>query len=184
MFEEFTVATFEKRQQAEEALRALERDGIAINKMSIVGVDPYAEEHALRYYRPAERVLVWAGWAALWGVVWGLLLGPVFVHIPGYGNLPGIVHFPSGLGHYFSFHIAGNSLASLWGPVINALVFAAFAAAIAWLSGLNTRKNTVIKYESSYSPSRYLLIVRGSSEDIARARAISDKRGVVAAVHG
>lgn len=181
MFEEITVATFDKRQKAEDALRALERDGIAISKMSIVGAEPYTEEHALRYYRPGERVLVWAGWAALWGVFWGLFFGPVFVHIPGFGNLPGIVHFPPGLGHYYSFHIAANPLALLWGPVINGLVFAAVGAIAAWLFGLRTPRNSVVKYETSYSPSKYLLIVKGSPEDVDRARAISDKRGVAVA---
>jgi hypothetical protein len=102
MFEEVTIATFDKRQEAEESLRALDRDGLAINKMSIVAVDPYTEERAMRYYRTGERVLVWAGGAALWGVLWGLFAGPLFVHVPGYGPLPGIIHFPSGLGHFFS----------------------------------------------------------------------------------
>lgn len=71
MFEEVTAATFDKRQEAEEALRTLERDGMAVNKMSIVAVEPY-EEHALRYFRTSERVLYWAGWAALCGVVLGI----------------------------------------------------------------------------------------------------------------
>lgn len=165
MFEEITVGSFDKRQKAEDALRTLERDGIAITKMSIVGVDPYTEEHALRYFRPGERVLVWAGWAAFWGVFWGLLFGPLFLHIPGYGDLPGIVHYPSGLGHYFSLHIAANPLALLWGPIINGLLFAALGAIAAWLFGLRTPRNSVVKYESSYSPGKYLLIVRGSSEE-------------------
>ncbi len=184
MFEDLTVATFDKRRKAEEALRALERDGIAIKKLSIVGADPYTEEHALRYYRPAERVLVWAGWAAFWGVFWGLFFGPLFVHIPGYGNLPGITHFPPGLGHYFSFHVAANPLALLWGPVINALIFGFIGAVAAWLSGMSTPRNTIVQYESTYSPSKYLLILRGSADEIARARGILDRKGVAEPAYG
>jgi hypothetical protein len=179
MFEEVTAATFDKRQEAEEALRTLERDGMAVNKMSIVAVEPY-EEHALRYFRTSERVLYWAGWAALCGVVWGFFAGPLFVHVPGYGSLD-TIHFPPGLRHYFSSHIAANPLAFLCGPVINGLVFAVFGAIAALLLGLGTVKNSVVKYESSYSRRRYLLILMGSPEDVARARAISNKSGVAIA---
>ena len=181
MFEDVTVATFDKRQKAEDALRSVQRDGISIKKLSIVGVDPYAEEHALRYFRPGERILSWAGWAALWGVFCGLLFGPLFVHLPGYGNLPGIEHFPAGGGHYLGLHIAANPLALLWGPAMNALIFGVIGAIAAMLLGLNSSKDSVVKYENLYSPSKFLLILRGSAEEISRARAILDRQATMAA---
>jgi CRISPR/Cas system type I-B associated protein Csh2 (Cas7 group RAMP superfamily) len=44
------VAVFESHEQAEDAIRELQKDGFDMKKLSIVGTDVHTDEHVVGYY--------------------------------------------------------------------------------------------------------------------------------------
>ena len=84
------VAVFESHNQAEEAIRELQKDGFDMKKLSIVGKDYHTEEHVVGYYTTGDRMAYWgkqgAFWGGLWGGLWGIL-GAAFFWVPGIGQV-------------------------------------------------------------------------------------------------
>ena len=66
------VAIFESHDQAEDAIRELQKDGFDMKKLSIVGKDYHTEEHVVGYYTTGDRMLYWGKLGAFWGGFWGL----------------------------------------------------------------------------------------------------------------
>ena len=81
------VAVFATHEQAEGAIRELQKDGFDMKQLSIVGKDYHTEEHVVGYYTTGDRMLYWGKLGAFWGGFWGLLLGSAFFWVPGIGQL-------------------------------------------------------------------------------------------------
>ena len=81
------VAVFASHQQAEDAIRELQKDAFDMKKLSIVGKDYHTEEHVVGYYTTGDRMMYWGKMGAFWGGFWGLLLGSAFFWVPGIGPL-------------------------------------------------------------------------------------------------
>jgi uncharacterized membrane protein len=81
------VAVFESHDQAEDAIRELQKDGFDMKKLSIVGKDYHTEEHVVGYYTTCDRMAYWGKLGAFWGGLWGLLFGSAFFWVPGVGPL-------------------------------------------------------------------------------------------------
>ena len=81
------VAVLKSHDQAEKAIRQLQKDGFDMKKLSIVGKDYHTEEHVVGYYSTGDRMLYWGELGAFWGGFWGLLLGSAFFWVPGIGQL-------------------------------------------------------------------------------------------------
>ena len=79
------VAVFHSHEAAEKAIRELEKSGIDMKTLSIVGKDYHTEEHVVGYYNAGDRMLYWGQLGAFWGGFWGLLLGSAFFWVPGVG---------------------------------------------------------------------------------------------------
>ena len=80
------VAIFESHDQAEDAIRELQKDGFDMKKLSIVGKDYHTEEHVVGYYTTGDRMKYWGKLGAFWGGFWGLLFGSAFFWVPGIGH--------------------------------------------------------------------------------------------------
>src|SRR5271154_4591344 len=81
------VAVFESHDQAEDAIRELQKDGFDMTKLSIVGKDYHTEENVVGYYNAGDRMKYWGTLGAFWGGFWGLLFGSAFFWIPGIGQV-------------------------------------------------------------------------------------------------
>ena len=81
------VALFASHNQAEEAVRELQKDGFDMKKLSIVGKDYHTDEHVVGYYTTGDRMMYWGKLGAFWGGFWGLLFGSAFFWVPGIGPL-------------------------------------------------------------------------------------------------
>ncbi len=79
------VAVYPSHDQAEEALKELQRSGFDMKKLSIVGKDYHSDEHVVGYYNAGDRMKRWGKSGAFWGGFWGLLFGSAFFAIPGIG---------------------------------------------------------------------------------------------------
>ena len=85
--EDLAVSVFKTHQDAESAIKSLERAGFDLKKLSIVGKDYHTEEHVVGYYNSGDRIGNWGRNGAFWGAVWGWLFGAAFFFIPGLGPI-------------------------------------------------------------------------------------------------
>ena len=82
-----SVAIFETHQQAEDAVKELERAGFDMKTLSIIGKGFHTEENVVGYYSVGDRMKLWGKTGAFWGGLWGMLFGSAFFFIPGVGPL-------------------------------------------------------------------------------------------------
>src|SRR6202161_3362435 len=81
------VAVYGTHVEAEEAVKKLQRGGIDMHSLSIVGKGTHTDEHAVGYYNTGDRMKYWGKTGAFWGGLWGMLFGSAFFFIPGIGPL-------------------------------------------------------------------------------------------------
>jgi hypothetical protein len=81
------VGIYGSHTEAEAGVKALQRSGFDMTKLSIVGKDYHTEEHVVGYYNTGDRMKVWGKQGAFWGGLWGLLFGSALFFIPGIGPL-------------------------------------------------------------------------------------------------
>jgi len=79
------IAIYGTHTGAEEAVKELQRGGIDMHSLSIVGKDYHTDENVVGYYNTGDRMKYWGKAGAVWGSVWGLLVGAAFFVIPGVG---------------------------------------------------------------------------------------------------
>lgn len=153
------IATYATHQQVEAAIRELERAGVPMQQLSIIGKGYHSEEHPVGFYTLGDRIKSWGGLGAFWGALWGMLLGAAFFWVPGIGPLG----------------VAGPFVHILVGGAEGAAVVGGASVLGAALVSLGVPKDSVIKYESSLRADRFLLIVNGSGAEVARAREVIDR---------
>lgn len=127
-----------------------------MKKLSIIGKGYHTEEHALGFYTAGDRVKTWGGIGGFWGAIWGLLAGPAVFLIPHVGLLA----------------VAGPFGVALVAALESAAVVGGISALVGALISLGTSKDRAIKYEADLKADRFLVIVHGTVEDIAKAKAI------------
>ena len=67
------VAIYASHVEAEAAVKELQRGGIDMHSLSIVGKDSHTDEHVVGYYNTGDRMKYWGKTGAFWGGFWGLL---------------------------------------------------------------------------------------------------------------
>lgn len=152
------VAVFKNHPSVEAVVKELDKNGIDISQLSIVGKDYHSEEHVVGYYNTGDRVKYWGGLGAFWGSIWGLLVGAAFLWVPGIGPLV----------------VAGPFVTALVGAAEGALLGGGLSALGAALVSLGIPKNSVLKYEDEVKAGKFLLIYRGSEEERKRVSKIAE----------
>jgi len=165
------VAVFDRHEDAETALRELQKGGFDMKKLSIVGRDYHTEEHAVGFYNAGDRIKYWGKQGAFWGGIFGLLLAPAFFWIPGVGPI-----LTGGI-------IGSFLMGSIEGAAVGAAVVGGTSALAAALGSLGLPKDSIIRYEADLKANKFLLIASGSAAEAERARAIFASRGGLAQVH-
>jgi hypothetical protein len=146
------VAVFQNHADAEEAVRALEKGGIPIQKISIIGRDFQLREDVQGYYRPSDAAKEGAGFGAWFGGLWGMLMGFGLFLLPGAGPL--IV------------------LGPLAGLIAGAISGAGVGALVSGLMALGIDKEKALKLQARLQAGEFLVTVAGMPEEIERARQI------------
>jgi hypothetical protein len=150
------LAVFDRHEDAEDAVRAMQRSGFDMHNLSIVGKGYRREEFPVGFYTAGDRMKTWGGVGAFWGALWGILMGAVFFWVPGFGPL-------AVAGPFVHLIVTGLEGAALVGGL------SALGGA---LSALGLPKERVLKYETQLRSDKYLLIAHGSAEQVQRAREI------------
>jgi hypothetical protein len=165
------VAVLERHQDAETAIRELQRSGFDMKKLSIVGRDYHTEEHAVGFYNSGDRIRHWGKLGGFWGGIFGLIFAPAFFWIPGIGPI-----LTGGI-------IGSLLMGAIEGGAVGAAVGAGTTALAGALAGLGIPKDSVIRYEADLKANKFLLIASGSADDVERARASLAGRGGLVEVH-
>ena len=150
------VAVYDTHVEAEEAVKKLERAGIDMHGLSIVGKGTHTDEQAVGYYNTGDRVMHWGKTGAFWGGLWGMLFGSAFFVIPGLGPLL----------------VAGPLVAWIVGALEGAVVMGGLSAVGAGLVSIGIPKDSVVQYELAIKTDKYLLLVHDTAANVAKAREI------------
>ncbi len=152
------VAVYNAHSEAERAVRELQKSGFDMKKLSIVAKNPHAEEHVVGFYNTGDRIRYWGKAGAFWGGLWGGVLfgAAAFFALPGIGGVL----------------VAGPLVAWIAGALEGAFVGGGISAVGAGLYSIGLPKDSILKYEIALKTDRFLLLVHGTAEDTAGARAI------------
>ena len=150
------VAIFASHNQAEDAIRELQKDGFDMKKLSIVGKDYHTDEHVVGYYNTGDRMMYWGKLGAFWGGFWGLLFGSAFFWVPGIGQLV----------------VAGPLVMWIVGALEGAVMTGGLTALGAGLFSIGIPKNSIVQYETEVKNGKLLLVAHGTPEEVERAKDI------------
>ena len=152
---------FNTHVEAEEAIRLLGKSGFDVQKLSLVGKGYHSEEHPVGFYSAGDRIKSWGGNGAFWGGLWGLLFGPAVFFLPGLGLVA----------------MAGPFVAALVSALEGAVVVGGMSALGAALTQSGVPKDDVIKYETALKVDKYVLMIYGDTDEVAKARATLESAG-------
>ncbi len=150
------VAIYEQHTGAEEAVRALQKAGFDVKKLSIVGKGYHSEEQVVGFFNTGDRVKFWGGAGGLWGGLWGLVVGAAFLSIPGIGPVL----------------VGGPLVGAIVSAVEGAVVIGGLSAIGAALYSVGIPKDSVVRYEAALKADKYLVVFHGSADEVAKAREI------------
>ncbi len=150
------VAVYRTHTEADQAVKELQRSGVDMHKLSIVGKGYHTDEHAVGYYSTGDRMKYWGKVGAFWGGFWGLLFGSAFFIIPGIGPILA----------------AGPVVAWIVGALEGAVVVGGVSALGAGLYSMGIPKDSIVKYETALKTDQFLLIVHGAAAEVAKAKDI------------
>ena len=152
------IAIYGTHVEAEEAVKKLQRAGIDMRALSIVGKDTHTDEHAVGYYNTGDRMKYWGKAGAFWGGFWGLLFGSAFFAIPGIGPVLA----------------AGPVVAWIVAALEGAAVAGGISAIGAGLYSIGIPKDSVVQYELAIKTDKFLVMVHGSASEVETARGVLD----------
>jgi len=147
---------FNTHVEADEAIQTLNKAGFDVKKLSLVGKGYHTEEHPVGFYTAGDRIKAWGGLGAFWGGIWGLLLAPAVFFLPGVGLVA----------------MAGPVVSALVGALEGAMVVGGASALGAALTQIGVPKDQVIKYETALKADKYVLMVHGTADEVAKARTV------------
>jgi uncharacterized membrane protein len=158
------VAVYDSHEEAENAVKALQKSGFNMKQLSIIGRDYHSEEQVVGYYNTGDRMKYWGKWGAVWGGFWGLLLGGAFFWVPGIGQIL----------------VAGPLVTAIVGALEEAALVGGLGVIGAGLYGLGIPKDSVLQYETALKANKFVVIAHGSPEEVARAKGIMSPRAAAA----
>ena len=150
------VAVYRTHPEADQAVKELQRGGVDMRKLSIVGKDYHTEEQVVGYYNTGDRMKYWGKMGAFWGGFWGLLFGSAFFVIPGLGPILA----------------AGPIVGWIVTGLESAVAVGGLSALGAGLYGIGIPKDSILKYETALRSDQFVLIAHGTAAEVAKARDI------------
>ena len=156
--ENSVVAIYRTHTEAEEAVKELQRGGVDMHKLSIIGKGYHTDENVVGYYNTGDRMKYWGKMGAFWGGFWGLLFGSALFVIPGVGPILA----------------AGPVVAWIVAALEGAVVVGGVSALGAGLFIIGIPKDSIVKYETALQTDQFLLIAHGTAAEVAKAKDIID----------
>ena len=162
------VGVFRTHQDAEGAIKELQKSGFDMKKLSVVGKDYQTEESVVGYYNTGNRMATWGRYGLFWGWIWGLLFGSAFFIIPGIGPII----------------VGGPLVAWIIGALDTAVVAGGLSALGGALASIGIPEDSVLRYETALKVDKFVLIVHGTAQEVERAKSVlMQHKAEEAAVH-
>src|SRR5580692_13154851 len=155
-YESSIVVVYTTLDDAEAAVKKLGEGGFPIQHVSIIAKDLGSEKKVHGFVTSCDVAKSAARTGAWVGGIFGLLAGAAFVWVPGVGPLI----------------VAGSLASALLGGLEGAAAGAALTGTLGWLASLGISKQHILKYEESIRAGKYLLIVHGTPDEVAKAEQI------------
>ena len=155
------VAVYDTHSGAESAIKELQKAGLDMKRLSIIGKDFHIEEHATGFYTTGDKMKFWGVRGAFWGSLWGIFFGGAFLFIPTIGPLV----------------VMGPLVGWLIGALEGAAVGGAAGVLVAALSNIGIPKDSVVNYELDVKAGKFLVLADGSAEIIEHARVVLGTTG-------
>jgi uncharacterized membrane protein len=150
------VAIYDTHDQAEHAIKELQEAGVDMKSLSIAAKNTHTDEHVVGYYNAGDRMKYWGKVGAFWGGFWGLLFGSAAFAIPGLGPIL----------------VAGPLVAWIIAGLEGAAVVGGVSAIGAGLVSIGIPKDSVVKYEVALKTDKFVLLVHGTPDAVAKAKGI------------
>ena len=156
--ENSVIAIYPQHSDAELAIKDLQRGGVDMHKLSIVGKGYHTDEQVIGYYNAGDRMKYWGKVGAFWGGFWGILFGSALFVIPGLGPIL----------------VAGPLVALIVAGLEGAVEVGALGALGAGLYSIGIHKDSVVKYETALKTDQFLVIAHGTAAEVANAQKIME----------
>jgi len=150
------AAIYNTHQEAEEAVKALQKARFDMKKLSIIGRDYHTEENVVGYYNAGDRMKYWGKMGAFWGGIWGVLFGSAFFWVPGIGQVLA----------------AGPLVAAVVGALEGAAALGGLEAIAAGLYSVGIPKDSILQYQTALKANKFVVVAHGTPEELARAKQI------------
>jgi hypothetical protein len=153
---ETIVAAFAEHLAAEAGVKKLAAAGFEMKDLSLVGKGYHTDEKVVGFYNIGDRVKFWGSRGAFWGGFWGLFFGGLFLTVPLVGHVV----------------VLGYLAAVVIGGIENAVLVGGLTAIGAALYSIGIPKDSILQYETELKADSFLVMARGTPEEIARAKEI------------
>jgi uncharacterized membrane protein len=159
---DIAVAVYDFHAQAEAAVKALQRAGFDMKKISIIGRDYHTEEHVVGFLNAGDRAKVYGKYGAFWGGLMGVLFGSAMMFVPV-------------VGHVF---VLGPLAAALFGGLEGAVLVGGVGALAGALMAVGIPRDSVLRYETALKADKFMLVVHGDAPEIKRAHELLKTSGL------
>lgn len=159
------VAIYSTHEEAEKAIRELQRSGFDMTKLSIVGKNYEMNEEVVGYYTTGDRIKTWGTAGAFWGSIWGLMFGSAFFLIPGVGPLLA----------------AGPLVGWIVGALEGAVVVGGLSALGAGLYSIGIPQNSILEYERQIKAGKFVVVAHGTPNEVNKTKntlAMTQNQGI------
>lgn len=164
---DIAVAVYDTHTQAESAVKALQRAGFDMKKLSIIGRDYHTEEHVVGFLNAGDRAKFMGKLGAFWGGLMGMLFGSALFFVPVVGHVI----------------ILGPLAATIFGGLQGAALVGGASALVGALMAIGIPKDSVLRYETALKSDKFLLIVHGDAQEIKRAHELLATSGLASFDH-
>jgi len=159
---DIAVAVYDHHTQAETAVKALQRAGFDMKKISIIGRDYHSEEHVVGFLNAGDRAKVFGKFGAFWGGLMGVLFGSAMMFVPVVGHVI----------------ILGPLAAALFSGLEGAALVGGISALAGALMAVGIPRDSVLRYETALKADKFMLIVHGDEAEINRAKGLLKASGL------
>jgi len=156
------VAVYDQHTQAENAVKALQRAGFDMKRISIIGKDYETEEHVIGFLNAGDRAKIFGKYGAFWGGLMGVLFGSALMFVPV-------------LGHII---VLGPLAAMLFSGLQGAVVVGGVSALAGALMSIGIPKDSVLRYETALKANKFILVLHGDNQEISRAQEVLKSSGL------
>lgn len=164
---DIAVAVYDLHSQAEAAVKALQRGGFDMTKISILGKDYHTEEHVVGFLNAGDRAKIFGKLGAFWGGLMGVLFGSALMFIPVVGHVV----------------VLGPLAATLFSGLQGAVLVGGISALAGALMSVGIPKDSVLRYETALKADKFMLVVHGDAQEIDKARELLKTSGMASFDH-